>query len=187
MGGLKRRLFGLGAGLAVSCFALIAGAQTPPPAAAEARQDRKEIRQDKKEIREDKKELAKDRKEGDKAEAREDRKELREDRKELREDRKEAREDRKERIEDLRQTRQERRKEHIKKWREKWGDLANRPNVKAEVKVHARRMARLNHARRLADAGGKTELVAKIDKLIERENTRHEAALAKFKAEGGKP
>ena len=159
MGVLKRQLAVLSAGVAVACFALVAGAQTPP-AGGEARQDKKELRQDKKDLREDKKEL--------------------------REDRKEAREDRKERIEDLRQTRTERRKEHLKKWREKWGDLANRPNVKAEVKVHARRMARLNHMRRVADGAGKTELVARIDKLIAREQARHTAALERFKAEGAK-
>ncbi|HLM75915.1 MAG TPA: hypothetical protein VK459_24585, partial [Polyangiaceae bacterium] len=171
----------LSAGVAVACFALVAGAQTPP-AGGEARQDKKELRQDKKDLREDKKELREDRKEA-REEAREDRKEARE---EAREDRKEAREDRKERIEDLRQTRTERRKEHLKKWREKWGDLANRPNVKAEVKVHARRMARLNHMRRVADGAGKTELVARIDKLIAREQARHTAALERFKAEGAK-
>jgi hypothetical protein len=182
MGVLKRQLAVLCAGVAVACFALVAGAQTPPPAGAEARQDKKELRQDKKELREDKKEAREDRKEA-REEAREDRKEARE---EAREDRKEAREDRKERIEDLRQTRAERRKEHLKKWREKWGDLANRPNVKAEMKVHARRMARLNHMRRVAERSAKTELVARIDKLIEREQARHTAALERFKAEVAK-
>jgi Spy/CpxP family protein refolding chaperone len=183
MGVLKRQLAVLSAGVAVACFALVAGAQTPPPAGGEARQDKREIRQDKKELREDKKELREDRKEA-REEAREDRKEARE---EAREDRKEAREDRRENIEELRQTRAERRKERLKKWREKWGnDLANRPNVKAEVKVHARRMARLNHMRRVAVGANKTELVARIDKLIEREQARHTAALERLKAEGAK-
>jgi hypothetical protein len=182
MGFLKRGIAGLGVGLLVGSFALLAGAQTPAgtPDRKEIRQDKKELREDKKELREDKKELREDRKAGDKAEAREDRKELKEDKKELREDRKEM-------LEDLRKTRGERRQAHIKKWREKWGDLANRPNVRAEVKVHARRIAKLNHMRRLADGAGKTELVARIDKLIERENTRHQASLDKFKAEGAKP
>ncbi|MCK6588080.1 MAG: hypothetical protein HUU21_38580 [Polyangiaceae bacterium] len=182
MGRLKRQFAVLSAVIAVGCFALVAGAQTPPAGG----KDRKEIREDRKEIREDKKELREALKKGDKEEAREAREELREDRKELREDRKEAREDKKDRIEDLRQTRKERRLDRLKKWREKWGDIANRPNVKAEVKVHARRMARLNHMRRLADANGKTELVARIDKLIEREQARHTAALERFKAEGDK-
>jgi hypothetical protein len=176
MGLLKRRFAFVSAVIAVGCFALVAGAQTPPPAAGEARKDaREERKEERKDAREERKEDRKD--------AREERKDARE---EAREERKEAREDRKERIEDLRQTRQERRREYLKKWREKWGDLANKPNVKAEAKVHARRMARLYQMRRVAEAGGKTELMARIDRLIEREKTRHTAALEKFKAEGAR-
>ena len=53
--------------------------------------------------------------------------------------------------------------------------------------MHASRIARLNRARRLADAASKAEAVTKIDALIVRENTRHQAAMDKFKAEGAKP
>ena len=120
-------------------------------------------------------------------ERREERQEKREDRQEKREDKQEKREDRRDGIEDLRKTRQERRKEHLKEVRGRWGDVVGKPAAKAELKVHARRVARLGRARRLADSAGKTDLVAKIDKLIERESTRHQAAMGKLKTEGGKP
>ena len=169
----KRRIVGLGFAL-VTAFSVIASAQQPP-SPKERREDRQEKREDRQEKREDRQEK------------REDQKEKREDQQEKREDRQEKREDRRETIEDLRKNRQERRQEHIKQLKERWGDALGRPAVKAELKVHARRMARLNRARRLAESAGKTDAVAKADKLIEREQARHQAAMAKFKAEGGKP
>lgn len=178
---LKR--YGVGAAfLALMGLSLVATAQPKPgpEKRKEVREDKKELREDRKEIREDKKELRDAIKDGDKKEAAEERKELREDKKELREDRKELRED-------LRKNRHERRREHIQKLREKWGDALSRPAVRAELKIHARRIARLNHMRRLADEAGKTELVARIDKLIERERNRHQTAMDRLKSEGAKP
>lgn len=178
---LKR--YGWSAGfLALMGLSLVAQAQPRPGAEnrKEIREDKKELREDRKEIREDRKEIREDKKDGDK-------KELREDRKELREDKKELREDRKELLEDLRKNRQERRREHIQKLKERWGDAMGRPAVRAELRTHARRMARLNHMRRLADSAGKTELVTRIDKVIERERNRHQAAMDRLKSEGAKP
>lgn len=144
----------------------------------ELREDRKELRQDRKELREDRRELREDLKQGaDPKEIKEDRKELREDRQELREDRKELREDR-------REIRKARRKEV----RERWGETVKKPAAKAELKVHARRMARLTRARAVAQDAGKTELVARIDKLVEKEKARHQSAMEKLKgAAGGAP
>jgi hypothetical protein len=166
MKGLKRRVFGLCIALvtSISVFATAQPATTPK----ERREDRQEKREDRQEKREDKQEK-------------------REDRQEKREDKQEKREDRRDAIEDLRKTRQERRKEHLKEVRGRWGDIVGRPAVRAELKVHAQRIARLNRARRLADSATKTELVAKIDKLLERERARHQAAMTKMKTEGGKP
>lgn len=137
----------------------------------EIREDRKELREDRKEARENRKELRDDIKDGA------SRKEIREDRKELIEDRQERREDRKE----LREDRQEKRKAHRRELREKWGDAIKKPAAKDELKVHAVRMARLTRARAVADENGKKELVARIDKLIEKEKTRHQAAMEKIK------
>jgi hypothetical protein len=48
------------------------------------------------------------------------------------------------------------------------------PKAHHEFQKHARRLARLERAREVADASGKDDLVARIDKLIEKENARHE-------------
>jgi hypothetical protein len=178
MGRIGLRIAGLGALVALTSLAAAAVGQTPPP--AEPRKDKKELREDRKEIREDRKELRDAAKAGDKEAAKDAREELKEDKKELREDQKAK-------LEELRKTRQDRRKDRVKEIRDKWGDAANKPNARAEIRTHARRMARLNHAKTLATSAGKAEIIARIDKLIERENTRHQAAMERLKAEGGKP
>lgn len=162
--------------LAAALVVALCGAATIASAQPrkELREDRKERREDRKELHEDKKELREDRKDGaSKEELREDKKEIREDKKELAEDRKEIREDR-------RAKREERRKV----LREKWGDLTKRPEAIAELKVHARRMARLEHARKVADEAGKKEVVARVDKLIEKERARHQRSMDKLKEKG---
>ncbi|HMY18546.1 MAG TPA: hypothetical protein PKA58_19605 [Polyangium sp.] len=138
----------------------------------ELREDRKEHREDRQERREDRKELKEDIKDGaSKKEIHEDKKELAEDRKELREDRKELREDR-----------QAIRRNHRKELREKWGEaVVKKPGAKEELKTHGRRMARLARARKVAEELGKKELVVRIDKLMEKEKGRHQAAMEKVK------
>jgi hypothetical protein len=42
-------------------------------------------------------------------------------------------------------------------------------------------MARLEHARKVADEAGKKEVVARVDKLIEKENARHQRVMDKLK------
>ena len=137
----------------------------------ELREDRQEKREDRKEIREDKRELREDIKDGA------TRKEIREDKKELAEDKKELREDRKE----MRDDRQDVRKAHRRELREKWGEAVKKPEAKAELKVHGRRMARLVQARKVANELGKKELVARIDKLLEKEKARHQGAMDKIR------
>jgi len=137
----------------------------------ELREDRQERREDRKEIREDKRELREDIKDGA------TRKEIREDRKELAEDKKELREDRKE----LRDDRQDVRKAHRRELREKWGEAVKKPEAKTELKVHGRRMARLVRARKIAEDLKKPELVARIDKLVEKEKARHQGAMDKIR------
>lgn len=182
-----RRTFGLCFAL-VTSFSVFAAAQ-PGSTPKERAQDRREIKDDKKEIAKDRKELRDDKKDpdADKKELREDRKELREDKKELAEDKKELREDRKDAIEKWRKNRAERRKDHVKELRQKWGDRLAKPAVRAELKVHARRLARLSWARNVATDANKTDKITKIDELIARENARHQAAMDRLKTEGGQP
>lgn len=177
---MNRNFKAWGALLAVALLGVSVGAAAQPR--KEIREDRKEKREDRKEIREDKKELREDIKDGaSRKEIREDKKELAEDKKELREDRKETREDRKE----WREDRRERRNTHLKELKAKWGDALKKPAAKEELRTHARRMARLAHARKVAEEAGKKELVARIDKLLEKEKTRHQNAMDKLK--GGTP
>jgi hypothetical protein len=151
---------------AVMGLSAVAVAQTPP---AERRQERREDRQERRE---------------DRKEAREDKQERREDKQEAREDRKDAREDK---LEEMRKTRTERRQARLKELRDRWGEVANRPPVREELRNHARRMARLTRAKHVAIGANKTEIAARIDKLIEREKARHQAQMDKFRAEAGKP
>ncbi|MRG97283.1 hypothetical protein [Polyangium spumosum] len=150
------------------------------PTRREIREQRKELREERKELREEKKELREDRKAGaDKEELRDDKKEIREEKKELREARKELRAD-------LKAKREEKRKE----LRAKWGETLKRPEARAELQVHARRMARLAQARKVAEADGKKELVARIDKLVEKEKARHQRVMDRLKDKkdpGGAP
>jgi hypothetical protein len=148
----------------------IAGAQTPPGTkirerAQEARERAQEGRQDAQEGRQDAQERREDRKEEAK-ENRDEHKERRDLRRETRKERREAR------------------REEIKK---RWGDLALRTDARAELQLHARRMARLYRIRALAEEAGKTDVVERANKLIAREQARHERAMEAIRAKGGKP
>jgi len=57
------------------------------------------------------------------------------------------------------------------------------PPARAEFIKHARRIAMLERARELAQAGERDDLVARIDKLLAKEQTRHEAWVEHHKAE----
>lgn len=65
----------------------------------------------------------------------------------------------------------------------KWHGLVTLPDAKTELRRHARRMAWLNRMKELAEEGEKEKLLARIDKLIEKETERHEARLDKIKAD----
>lgn len=57
------------------------------------------------------------------------------------------------------------------------------PPARAEFIKHARRIAMLDRARELAEAGERDDLVARIDKLLAKEKTRHDAWVEHHKAE----
>lgn len=159
---MNRHFKAWGAFFGIALLGVSLGATAQPR--KELREERKELREERKELREDKRELREDIKDGA------TRKEIRDDRKEIAEGRKDVAEARKE----LRKTRR-------KEVREKWGEVVKKPEAKEELKVHGRRMARLTRARAVAEELGKKELVARIDKLIEKEKTRHQGAMDKVK------
>ena len=129
-------------------------------------------------------------------EANKDVKEAKEDRKEARKDlrdavkdggdAKEARKDLKEANKNLRDSRDERRNAAKDALKAKWGeDLLAKPAVRAELKLHAQRMAKLQTMKRVADSAGKKEIEARVDKLTEKENARHQTRMAALKAKNG--
>ena len=119
-------------------------------------------------------------------------KERSEERKDRREDRREDRQDRREdRREDRQDARQERREDR-REWRDrrrtarrafldKWGPIHKQPVVRAELELHARRLARLARMRVLATEAGKDKLVLQIDQIVAKENARHQHRLEVLK------
>jgi predicted nuclease with TOPRIM domain len=91
----------------------------------------------------------------------------------------------KERREERREKRKERRKERREKLKERWGDLLEKGPVKAELARHGRRVARLNRMLSLAEEAKKDDAVKRIKELMEKENARHDARMAKLKEKGG--
>ncbi|MEO5729080.1 MAG: hypothetical protein ABI134_18615, partial [Byssovorax sp.] len=148
-----------------------------------------------KDAREEKREAAKDAREEKRDDAKDAREEKREAAKDAREDKrddaKDAREEKKEAHEakhDQRaETRKDRREAHRLEVSKRWGTVLKMPEAAAELKVSARRLARLTRARAVAVEAGKTELVERADKLIARENERHTTAMERIKARGDKP
>jgi hypothetical protein len=85
----------------------------------------------------------------------------------------------------LKETRAERRRQRLAEIKQKWGAIEDKPAARAEFKVHAWRLARLQRIRALAEADGKTDVVARVDKLIQKENDRHEKHMAVLQKDGG--
>lgn len=157
--------------VAIAAPATVAAQPTPAPVKpAEKREEKKdalaEKRDDKKDARE---------------ETREEVKEAREDKKD---DKKDARE---EKLDQRAETRKDRRQAHRLEVSKRWGTVLKVPEAAAELKVSARRLARLTRARAVAVEAGKTELAERADKLIARENERHTTAMERIKARGDKP
>ncbi len=156
------------AALTLASALLVTAAQADlPKPAKEAKEAIKEAKKDLKEAKKDAKEAKGD------------------DKKDAKKDAKEALKDLREARQKLRDTRKERREEMLKSAKDKWGDLVKKPKVREELKVHARRMARLNHMEALAKENNKTEALERIQKLRDKENARHEKRMEALKAKGG--
>lgn len=165
------------------------GSIAPQASADDKKSDHKggkEHRKDAKEDRQDAKEARKDLKDAEK-----DLKDARKDAKEAgaggsSEGVKDARKKVAEAKKKLKETRDDRRKSERNVLRDKWGkDLLQKPAVRAELRLHGTRMAKLRHMKRLADEGEKKELEARVDKLIDKENARHLARMEALKAKKG--
>lgn len=90
----------------------------------------------------------------------------------------------KDKLAKLRESAGERGKEHRQELSKRWGGTLALPPAREELKNHARRMAFLNRAMVLAEteAKDKDKLTARISKLIDKENERHDRAMEHFKS-----
>jgi hypothetical protein len=92
----------------------------------------------------------------------------------------------KERLAALHASREERQKTHRAELGERWGKSLDSPPAHEELSHHARRSAFLNRALVVAETEAKVKekdkLVARIEKLIEKENARHDQAMQRFPA-----
>jgi len=153
----------------------------PSASAQDAKGDRKA---DKKEVKEDRKEVK---------EAKGDLKEAKKDAREAARDGggadaaavKEARMKLGEARKALQDSREDRRKNARTALRAKWGDLADKPAVRAELRLHAQRMAKLRMMKNVADDADKKNLEERVDKMIDKEKARHQARMDALKAKNG--
>lgn len=86
-----------------------------------------------------------------------------------------------------REKRVQRRQAHREILRKKYGPKLDRPEVRAELTLHARRIARLDRAERLATDAGRDAVVTRAQKLRDKENARHDRRMAALTADGGTP
>lgn len=78
----------------------------------------------------------------------------------------------------------ERREAEQERDRLRWGAIVTSPAVREELRLHAMRSARLQRIQELAEVEGKKTTEARVNKLIQREDTRHEKRMAAL-ATGG--
>jgi hypothetical protein len=94
------------------------------------------------------------------------------------------------RLAELEQRRDERTKEHREELKARFGSTLATPSAREELEHHARRMARLDRALVLAETEvtkDRDKLKERIQKLIDKENTRHEQAMQRLKSSAGTP
>ncbi|MBK7582878.1 MAG: hypothetical protein IPI67_22120 [Myxococcales bacterium] len=167
-------------GLAIPAGPAFARGGEPGPvkkAAEDSKQAADKLKEKRKELKEELKEK--------RAAGKDGKEDAKEDVKDAKGEVKDARKELKENWAKLRETRQERRKERREELKKKWGELPKHPAVKSELKVHAWRMARLKRVRAVAVSEDKTDAVARVDKLVAKENGRHDKRMEALKAKGG--
>jgi hypothetical protein len=90
----------------------------------------------------------------------------------------------------LKESRGERRRQHRADLKERWGDGLAQPAAREELRHHERRMARLERMQLLAQTeragAAKDKLVPRIEKLISRENARHQRKMEQLQAQVAK-
>lgn len=179
----------------VGSFATVVDAQP----GKEKREKRREKRQEKREDRKEKREEIREKRKENREERRENRKERRAERRKAcdanpecktrRDAAKKRWEEKKDEVKAARKEWRDKRPERRKKRREfikkNWGKLIGHPAARQELRLHARRMARLNRAKFVAEQVEDAEAVKKADELIAKEKARHQARMAELKEKHG--
>ncbi len=80
-------------------------------------------------------------------------------------------------VDKLRSTRQERRHAEVDRLQQRWGDLLSDDRAKAELKLHAQRVAYLQRIRSLAEKSNDPKLLESVDQLITQEERRDADAM----------
>jgi hypothetical protein len=91
----------------------------------------------------------------------------------------------KDRLAKLKDKRDERTREHREQLKQRFGNALGMPAAREELQHHARRTARLDRALLLCETENvkdKDKLKERIQKLIDKENARHEQAMARLKS-----
>ena len=163
--------------LALAAMVMTAPSASAQDAKGDRKADRKEVKEDKKDVKDakndlkeakkDAREVARDGGAADAAAVKEARMKLGEARKQLKD------------------SREERRTNARAALRAKWGPLADKPAVKAELRLHAQRMAKLRMMKNVADDADKKNLEERVDKMIDKEKARHDARMEALKAKNG--
>lgn len=89
------------------------------------------------------------------------------------------------RLAELKDKRDERTREHRERIKQRFGPTLGMPAAREELEHHARRTARLDRALLLCETEAvkdKDKLKERIQKLIDKENARHEQAMARLKS-----
>lgn len=91
-------------------------------------------------------------------------------------------------VKDPKKDRADRRRKAISYARARWGALLRQPAAQAELRLHARRAARIEAMESVAKTSGKEELLARIAKLRTNETERFEQRMRWIQdgKEGGK-
>jgi len=96
----------------------------------------------------------------------------------------------KERLGALKDRRDDRAKEHREELKARFGAALAAPSAREELEHHARRMAKLDRAMVLAETEvtkDKDKLKERIQKLMDKENARHERAMERLKSAPATP
>lgn len=85
----------------------------------------------------------------------------------------------------LRTTREERRQKEVKEVRDRWGDLLGNPLAIEELRIHARRTARLRYIETLSDDLDMDSIQSRAKQAMKKEDDRFDERMKLIRSGGG--